>query len=715
MEFHDFKVRFQEHVQQLIKDQQVLFWADVDPDEIWNLYLDSFPPGTNEIYRERREYDCSCCRQFIRAFGGVVVIKDNQVRSIWDFAEYDTLEIDHPSLDEPIRTVESSVPLVTDHGVYHPILSHTAADNNQFAPVVGALSSYVHLKPISDVYVTKESKIGVDKSHELRADDSVHTWGHLFIELPERFVSKSSKSIGAIQGEARDLKDVFQRSLDEITQDAVETVLELIVQKSLYKGEEWESVLQRFLDLKRQYADLSELEEDNFCWIKSTQVGGVIGKIRNHSIGTLLVDLSGGMDLNEAVRRYEKIVAPTNYKRPKAIFTTKMIEQAEVKINSLGLLGSLARRHAILDDITVNNILFANRDVARKMGSVFDDLKQEAAVNPRRFDKVEEVGIDHFVENMLPNITNINVLFENRHIPSLVSLISPQNRAAPSLFKWDNGFSWAYNGNITDSMKERVKAAGGRVDGALRFSIQWNENGDNQNDFDAHCIEPHGNEIYYAAKRSETYGSLDVDIIHPGRNVAVENITWLYKNEMLEGSYHFFVHNFTYRGGRSGFTAEIEYDGQIYSYEYGKELKHKEKVTVAKIEFSRQDGIKFIESLPSTTATRTEWGIPTNQFHPVTVAMYSPNYWDGQSGIGHRHYFFMLDGCRNPDRPNGFFNEFLREEFMEHKRVFEALGSKMRVEPSDDQLSGLGFSATKRNALIAKVEGAFTRTIKINF
>jgi hypothetical protein len=679
MEFAEFKKRFQEHVHQLIENKDALFWADVHPDEMWDLYLNSFPPGTNEIYRVRREYDCSCCRHFIRAFGGVVVIEDNQVRSIWDFYGSGAL-----------------------HG--------------QFDTVLYNLSSYVHSKPIVGIYVTKDAKIGTDKNYELLEDDSVHTWNHFFIELPKRFVTKSSESIGAIQGEARDLKGVFQRSLDEITRNAIETVLELIAQKSLYKGDEWQVVLGHFLELHKEYHQLPGSCHDNFCWIKSNRVGSVVGKIRNHSIGTLLTDLSGGMDLNEAVRRYEKIVAPTNYKRPKAIFTKQMVEQAEAKITELGLLDSLARRHATLDHITVNNILFANRDAARKMGSVFDDMKQEVSLNPRKFDKVEEVDIDHFINNMLPNITNINVLFENRHIPSLVSLISPQNQASPSLFKWDNGFSWAYNGNITDSMKERVKAAGGRVDGVLRFSIQWNEHGNNQNDFDAHCIEPYGNEIYYRNKgrRHTSSGMLDVDIVDPGPNVAVENIIWMDINRMPKGVYHFFVHNYTNRGGRSGFTAEIEYDGQIHSYEYRKELRQSEKVTVAKIDFS-QNGIKFIESLPSTTASRTEWGIPTNQFHPVTVAMYSPNYWDGQSGIGHRHYFFMLDGCRNPDRPNGFFNEFLREEFMEHKHVFEALGSKMRVEPSDDQLSGLGFSATKRNSVVAKLEGAFSRTIKINF
>jgi hypothetical protein len=73
----------------------------------------------------------------------------------------------------------------------------------------------------------------------------------------------------------------------------------------------------------------------------------------------------------------------------------------------------------------------------------------------------------------------------------------------------------------------------------------------------------------------------------------------------------------------------------------------------------------------------------------------------------------MINGCKNPENPNGFFNEYLKNELLQHKRVFEALGVKMRVPDSEEQLSGLGFSTTLRNEVTVRVTGQVTRVLKV--
>lgn len=674
--FNDFKKALQDQFSSMLKNGGQLFLTDIEKDVLWEKYLESFPEGTNPIYKERREFDCNSCKQFIRPYGNVVSIKDNQLVSIWDI----------PNLDYP------------------------------FDVVAKKMSELVKSQSIKNVFVSKTTDLGVDSNKQLLENGTVITWEHFYFKLPRNYVYFSDDSIEAAQGVFRDSKNVFRRSMEELTLDSGNIILDLIEQKSLYRGEEFKKNIETFIAYKKQYDKLSESEKDNWCW--SNSFDNPISRIRNTAIGTLLIDISGGIDIDVAVTKFEKVMAPTNYKRPNAIFTKKMIEDAEKKLVELGLSDSLERRFAQIEDITVNKLIFVNRDARKKLkNSVFDDLKESVPQTYRNFDKVEEISIETFVKDILPGVSSLEIMMENRHSGNLVSLIAPNNFEVPTMFKWDNNFSWSYNGDITDSIKQNVKKAGGNVEGVLRFSFQWNVNEYNPNDFDAHCIEPDGNEIYYGQKVNlSTTGNLDIDITRPESGIpAVENITWLNKSKMKDGVYKFFVHNFCHKGGRGGFSAEIEYEGQIYSYEYPKELKQGEKINVAEIMFDKKTGIKFISSLESSVSTKNIWGIKTNQFSKVNVLMYSPNYWNGQKGIGNKHYLFFIDGCKNETTPRGFFNEFLKEDLMSHKKVFEALGSRLRVQESENQLSGLGFSSTQKNSILVKVEGSFTRMLKIIF
>ena len=682
----EFKKALQLNFNKMQKDADKLFEVAVDKDELWSTYLNSFPAGTNPMFRERTEHDCSCCRHFIKSVGAAVVIKDNKVHTIWE-------------LD---------------------------LDDSMYQSVCDALDTFVKAHAVSDVYLSKFKKIGIDYNFE-KVNGKAHKWDHLYLVLPDKFVNNTNSSNEEIKGKFRDTRNVFKRSLDEITMDAIDTVLELINSNTLYKGEEWKGALTEFKKYKKEYDRLTSAEDKAlYAWEVSITAGIAIGRIRNHSIGTLLVNISEDMDLDTAVKKYEQIVAPVNYKRPKAIFTKKMLEDAKKTITELGYMDSLQRRFATLSDISVNNVLFSNKDAARKMADsddIFSQMEKDVAVNPKKFSKVEEISAQDFISKVLPTAKEIEAFVENKHEKNFVSMIAPANKDAKTMFKWNNGLSWAYSGNITDSdMKQNVKEAGGNIDGVLRFSIMWNENQNDNSDLDAHCVEPDGSHIYFGSYRkpnmTRSGGQLDIDITlpmeqRPGKP-SVENITWANLFRMKPGVYRFFVNQFHSRGSK-GFKAEIEFNGEIHAFEYNRPVSG--DVDVAEVILDKDGNFTIKEKLngTSTISSRDIWKVQTNQFTPVSVICYSPNYFDEQEGIGHRHLFFFLKNCVNTEEPNGFYLEYLDNDLMKHKRVFEALGAKCHVQGTDDQLSGIGFSMTKRAELVVKVKGATERIMKIKF
>jgi hypothetical protein len=649
-----------------------LFSTATDGAALWDVYLSSFPAGLNPIYKTRTEHDCGCCRHFIKSIGSVVNIVGGKVVTLWDF------KIDSP-----------------------------------YQQVADAMAIYVRGRAIENVYLHSERLVGTANSRQLLEDRSVKTWDHYYVNLPSTAVVRKDQ-IGPQTGEFRTTHDLMLRGLSGITPDAVETTLELIAQNSLYRGEEHKFAVTEFRKLQAQFAKLTnDTARDLFVWETMDGVHAAVARIRNSVIGTLLVDLSEGKDLEDAVKQFETKVAPTNYKRPTALVTKAMVAQAQSKVDELGLATALERRYATLDDITVNNILFADRATKKAM-NVFDEIAAGAAVDVKKLGKIEEIQIADFIAKVLPSAQTVEILFENRHAGNLVSLVAPVDPTAKPLFKWPNGFSWSYIGDLADSIKERVKQAGGNVTGDFRASLAWF----NYDDLDLHLKLPDRTEIWFSQKTNlRTGGALDVDMNAGSGNTrsAVENITFPKRGRMLEGEYILFVNQYCQRETKDvGFEIELEFDGTVHSFAWPNALRTSQNVVVCKFKYSRRDGLTIVESLPSKQASKTIWGLPTQTFHRVRVAMLSPNQWDGRE-IGNRHYFFMLDECLNDGTARGFFNEFLSESLTPHRKVLEMVGARMKTDASEVQLSGLGFSSTQKNYLLCRVTGSFARTVKILF
>lgn len=688
-----------------------LYRVNITGQQIWDLYLKSFKPENDPIFRDPNStsHTCNHCSNFVRRYGNIVSVNDKfEIETIWDVACEEEYKTSALVMSLTIKTAKISEVFFETFAELQS-LPYESCSKTQTTYRLGIDRNIKR-------YTKEEAKLyGVVKANETR------TFHHMHLDLPKQFVDQSGKSVESIMGEYRDAKNVFQRAMEEISLDTLYLVKDLIVQGSLLDGQTHLFKLEQFIPFKKAYDALSAGQKDNWCWVMSYRLP--IAKFKNELIGTLCSELAEGEELNKACQSWNKRVDPANYMKATAPITKKQIEEAKKFVEENGYEESFDRRFANMDDIKVSEILHSNVGTGKIPSvSIFDGVKSTSTRHKRNeFEGIAEVSIDTFMKDILPTATSVEVYLKNNHEGNMVSLTTANNPDSKKIMKWDNNYSWTFSGNLAgkSQIKEAVKSQGGKVDGVLRFSIGWAEEAGDNSDLDAHCIEPNRNEIYFVNSSSRTGGNLDIDITQPDYHKAnkkqdvVENITYPDLKRMPDGVYKFFVHQFSARGSK-GFKAEIEFDGQLYSYIYNRAVSGNVQVA----EVTLKDGtftIKHILPAHEGEGVNKEiYGLETNNFHKVNLMCLSPNHW-GDNNIGNKHYFFMLDKCKSPVSIRSFHVENLNADLLNHKKVMEVLGNTTMIEPVDKQLSGLGFNATVRDELIVKLGGTHKRMIKLKF
>src|SRR5574343_593766 len=659
-DFHTLKEAVEKRFNLLAKHQ--LFQVAIpERDTLVDLYLSTFQDP-----EERQFYNCNCCKSFLRQFGNIVTIINGKVETIWAV------------------TIE----------------------DEQLQKTTNILHEYVVAQPIYSTFLSDSTKLGTDYNI---AKETLIKWEHFFVTLPKQLVVPKD-SIDGKKGEIASTVQVFGRSLKELSTEACETVLDLIAQNSLYRGEEFKPAVLAFLEHKIAYKALADgRSKELYIWSNAKENL----RIRNTAIGTLLIDLSEGIERDQAVRKFENVVAPANYKRPTALITPRMVEDAKAKVEELGLTPSLQRRYAVESDIPVSKVLFVDRSFKKELG-IFDTLSKDILVNPKKLSQVEEVSLDTFLQDVVPTAKEMELLLETRHESKFMVLTAAWDKEAPRLFNWESDLAWSYSGNVTDSMKERVKIAGGRTEGDLCCRLAW----DYKDDLDFHMKEPCGYEIYFRnlRRKSPNGGILDTDAngMDGMRDLPIENIVYDDRRTMREGNYTLLVNNYSRRSDGAGLSLEVEFDGEVHTFNYPSVIRSGSTIEVATIKYSKTEGFSVVSNLEGSSVVNSKevWGIGSNKLHKVRLITQSPNYLN-EDAKDNRHIFFILEGAKSPEPVRGFFNEYLRPELQAHRKVFEALGGSLKVPQEENQLAGLGFSTTQHTDFIIKVTGSFTRYLKV--
>lgn len=705
MEFSELNFALRKHFQRMVNTG--LYQVDVNPDKLVETYLASFPPGSDPVYRKRTEHDCTCCKNFIRHLGAAVTIVEGKLVTLWDFQV---------------------------GGHYQPVVDALAAlvrgrAEERYTPDANTgLMPREQPRGIADVFLSDRQTVGQEKSFE-QVDGRPHTWNHFCVTLPPYTMARKA-DIGTALNAKRTAVQTFHRAICEITPEAVRTVLDLIRNGALHRGETYLHAVEGLS--AAQEAAFTAPDSKLWCWANALKLPGSVTGVRNELIGgRLLVPLSQGVPLQQAVDAYHRESAGDKYKHPTAAVTPKMVGDTTKFLTDGGYMSAMERRYAVPRDITVQETKFADRSVRAKLGDGAPSLLAAigaAVASKRKLRDVQEVTLPEFMTTILPGAKTVEAYVENGHAGNFMSVTTAVDPAAKGLFPWPNPFACIYTGGLADSVKERVKQAGGRVEGVyFRASLAWYDT----DDLDLHLLEPRGGtEIYWADKRNyRTEGHLDVDMNASGVNLredAVENIVYPDRRKMIEGTYQLMVENFNRRnhGSTKGFEIEIECDGAVYKMAYDKPLGSKSRVVVARFEYTHAKGLRMIESLPGAQLTggpsREIWGVSTQAYRRVVLVMRSPNCWGQEDGQEHgygrlKHTLFILDGCANPEETRAFTNEHLAGEFDRHRHVMEMLGGRLKVQPSENQLSGLGFTQGKGEHLVCRVTGTYERDVKIKF
>lgn len=639
---------------------------------LFDAYLANLPAD------QRQYHNCSCCRAFVKTFGGLVTIdaSGRTTPAVWN--DLDT------------------------------------ADLGTHAQGVAAMHAIVASAQVKGPFLR-----------------SLTTWGqleaggftHMHVTPPAAILHQHSSTLTARQrmAERRQQFGTLSRGLADYTLAHLRTAVQVLDANAVYRSARFLGAAQFLEKLKSDVeATPNRVARANIIWKALAGAPDGYCYPRSSVIGTLLDDIVAGLPFDDLRRRFESKTAPDVYQHATATPKAGNVERAEKLFAELGLAPALARRYMRVDEVpafwraTAEKPVLATGGAMPRSDQVFGHVKaRDAATATAGGLEVPAAKMTwaKFRDTILPTAASVEA-----QVPTsgsrFAALVTAADAKAPNLLQWNNPSSWYYAAGIDGEFRRRVEAAGGQYEDVdVRATLIWN----NRNDLDLMARTPRGYHIYFSQKRDGAGGYLDVDRNVGGETTEpVENIRWP-RGTAPDGWYHISVWNYNHHerpAQDTPYLLELEVGGQRFTYEGMFGSHDALRVERQVVSFEVRDG-KLVGQ-PSGTAAggkasgdATTWGLTPGAYVPVLGIAKSPNLWAGDD---HKHFgdhtFFLLAGCRDDQqgRGRGFFTETVRGDLREVRQVLEAHLRAAEIEAVDQPACGLGFAADRDWQLTLRVQ-----------
>lgn len=364
-----------------------------DAADLFEAFLSGLPA------RDRKHYDCHCCRRFVERYGGLVTLTPEGFISsaLWrtDVPAYFAWSV--ALMLGRVETAKVTGVFVNDAAVWG-------------TPVTGI---WTHLSgtPTLPVHV-----------------DAIKSAGQLTAEKLQDFIT-------------------LKRGLSDYSVDVVREAVRVLSADALDRSEKTLGVAKWLLALHESLTLLKGHRRDNVIWRAVATAPAGWCHVRSTMISTLMDDIKAGLGFDIVSRRWGQKMHPLQYQRPTAPPAAGTVKQANEVLTKLEAAGAMARRFARLEEVAS---YWRPKEVAAKpespKGGFFDHLLPGQADASRLELPATKMTWLRFKDVVLPNAKTLEVLAPSRG--SYFGMTTAVNPDAPPILRWDreprNPVSWFF-------------------------------------------------------------------------------------------------------------------------------------------------------------------------------------------------------------------------------------------------------------------------------